>query len=224
MNKTAMWVVGIIVVLGLGYFFFMGSSNSTGTNGMASTSGTSVASTNAPQGPSGTIAELMTHGSSTCTVNNSDANQNTSGTVYIGSGKMRGDFTSNSSVGSVESHMISDGTNVYVWSTGMTQGMKMPISQAQSSKGPNGQPSMYAEKVNYNCQAWSVDQSKFQLPNIKFVTLADMMGGGSAYGASASGGGSAGASAGSGAPSCAMCDAAPAGTQRDQCRAALGCK
>lgn len=207
MNKNLIYgVVGAVVILVLGYFIISNTSSGQNPNG-APTIQTEGAS-------SGTLASLMSMGSVKCDVTNTQAGAQSSGTVYVGGGKMRGDFTSQTSAGAVTSHMISDGTNVYVWSSAMPQGIKMTV--AATAKPGNAQATMYNQNVSYTCSPWSVDASQFILPaGVTFSDMTSMMQGSTGANAGASAGTSAGAN-------CAMCDQAGAG--RDQCRAALGCK
>lgn len=100
-----------------------------------------------------------------------------SGTVYIASsGNMRGDFTSQGSSGTQTSSMIVKDGYSYVWSG--SQGAKMnAASSTNASAGAQAQQSVDLDsQVDYDCQAWSVDQSKFTLPSsVNFVDIEAMM-------------------------------------------------
>jgi hypothetical protein len=177
-----------------------------------------------PQLSKGSIADIVAHGGSVaCTISHAGKEQ-TQGTIYAASGKVRGDFTAQGTKGPVESHMFSDGTTMYVWSSARPQGIKMAIpAGGKPPAGPpgNSQTQLYNETVDYSCAPWSVDATKFVLPqNVSFMDMSAMMGAIKAQGA-------AGAQAkpmGVPAMNCSLCDKAPAGASRDQCRAAMHCQ
>ncbi len=242
MNKSIYIVIAIIILGALGFFLFgsksgmMGGANAT-TTGAAGAAGANVAA--APSTPTGTMADIMARGGNQeCSVTSTAGGQNTSGTVYVGGGKMRGNFTSQTQGGAIQSHMISDGQNVYVWSSLMTQGIEMSVAQAKSGQSSGAQQNLYNQQVNYSCKPWTLDAAQFTLPSgIKFTTMAQMTSGatapkatspssGASAGANSNTSASGGSTSGSGAsaPNCAMCDSAPAGESRDQCKAYFGCK
>ncbi|HTR19203.1 MAG TPA: hypothetical protein VMH91_04495 [Candidatus Paceibacterota bacterium] len=209
MNKTVLWVVAAIIVIGGGYWLYSSGALGGGSGGEMMENSTSTS-----QGQSsGSMKDLLAHGSSQCQVN--DTANGSSGTVYVGNGEMRGDFTSQTQTGTVTSHMISDGQTVYVWSSAAPQGMKMSVSSETSSSGSSSAQDPYNENVNYTCSPWSVDSAEFTLPaGVTFEDMSTMMHG------SASGGASVGANA----AQCAACDQAPNATAKAQCRAALQCQ
>lgn len=105
-----------------------------------------------------------------------------SGTSYISSGKMRGDFTAKTGGSTGTTHMIVDGQTSYVWMDGQTSGYKMDFSamQSNSMKGDvnnTGQVNVDPNRdINYSCTNWSVDSSVFTLPaNVKFTDMSAMM-------------------------------------------------
>lgn len=154
----------------------------------------------------------MAQGNARCTVSSETNGVTSGGTVYVADNRVRGDFTSTlPQTGPVESHMIVRDGFIYTWSSMAPQGMKMAVnneSEAGVSSDPQ-QPSPYEAQYSYECDAWSPDESQFTVPStVTFMEFSAAAG----AGASASG------------PSCAQCDMAPAGTARDQCRAALNCK
>ncbi len=174
----------------------------------------------------GSIKELMARGSSECTVSNKVENSESSGTVYVGNGKMRGDFksvTQNPAM-TIESHMISDGEFIYTWSDAMPQGVKIAVSNAETAGAKqSGQQDMYNAQVNYDCDSWRVDEKKFELPSgVEFMDLGAMMQGMNA-GASANAPTNGAMNPPSKSQQCAMCDGAPE-PQRSQCRQALQCR
>ena len=125
---------------------------------------------------SGTLRELLSMKQDiTCTFN-SDVGGDTSGVVYISDGKMRGDFVSQSSVNAqVESHMILQDSMAYVWSG--SQGAKMDISKLQAdTSGQAGGSVDLDAKVDYTCEDWKKDETKFTLPGtVTFIDIGAMM-------------------------------------------------
>ncbi len=219
MNKTVIGIaVGVVVVAGVGWYVYSGMGGDRMM--MADVSS---------QNERGSMKELMSRASSKCTVSNSTANSESNGTVYVGQGKMRGDFTSvtKSPDMTIESHMISDGDFIYTWSDAMAQGVKIPVASANMSGQPNApkseQVELYNAEVAYDCEPWRVDETQFEIPSsVTFVDMSTMMQGGSA-GASAGAGSAGSMNPPSKSAQCNMCDAAPE-PQRSQCREALQCR
>lgn len=173
-------------------------------------------------------------GSQKCTF--SDSSNNSSGTVYIGSGKMRGDFHSQSDGKTEASHMINDGSYIYMWTDGQQNGYKMSLAvvkqeEAQVTESPstntNVQPSQTVnmqQKSNYSCGPWNLDASVFTLPTkVTFTDYSSMMQGVGAPGVTSSST-QQGAQTHGSAAMCAQCNQAPAGAARNQCLAALHCQ
>jgi hypothetical protein len=125
----------------------------------------------------GTLAELMMRtGSYRCTVNVATDGETgaaqTVGTVYIGNGNMRGDFTTNTTGMTIASHMMSTEGYVYTWSDLMPQGVKMKISTEPSS-GTQGAVDASAS-VDYHCAPWTVEAARFTLPsNVTFTMMGE---------------------------------------------------
>ncbi len=199
MNKGILAAIVGVVVVGAGVWFLMG----TGTPNMPA-----PVNTNAEEGG---IEQLMAQGNARCTVT-SEANGVTSnGVVYVGNGKVRGDFTSTvPQFGAVESHMIVRDGFVYTWSSMATQGIKMAVNSETSVSSDPEQPNPYDATYSYDCDSWTPEEGQFTIPStINFMEF------------SAAAGATAGAS--TSGPSCSQCDMIPAGTARDQCRTALSC-
>jgi hypothetical protein len=147
-----------------------------------------------------------------CTFSQIDASQNISGKVYISGDMMRGSFTmKQSSGGSVDSNMIKSGDQVFVWSG--SQGAKMTFQNMNATSSTNAQSNVNLDqKVNYKCENWKKDDAQFVPPtDVKFIDLSTIVNVGVT------------ASSTTTVNKCAACDAAPAGTVRDQCKKALKC-
>lgn len=105
-----------------------------------------------------------------------------SGTTYISSGKMRGDFSAKAGGQTQITHMIADGQTSYMWMEGQTTGYQMNFSamQGNTTKGEvnnTGQVNVDpSQSMNYNCSNWPTDASVFALPkNIQFTDMSAMM-------------------------------------------------
>ncbi len=212
MNKTSIAIVLAVVLIAAGALYFTRGGK-----------GDSMMQANTESKSMGSIKDLMARGSSECTVSNKVANSESSGTVYVGNGKMRGDFKSvtvNPAM-TIESHMISDGEYIYSWSSAMPQGVKMAVAATQSGQ-PTGQnqQDFYNSQVDYDCNSWRVDESKFEVPSdVTFMDMSSMMNAGAQTGAPNNGS----MNPPSKSNQCNMCDGAPE-PQRTQCREALNCR
>mgnify|MGYP001588210567 CR=1 FL=1 len=208
MNKWILIAVGVLVVIGVGAWVLWGRTG-------AGQSATVVES----QTQSGSIAQLMAQGTSKCEVTSETDGVSSSGTVYVADGKVRGTFTtSGAGVGTVESNMIVRDGFVYVWSDAMPQGIKMSAEASGGAQTGASQPNPYDANYDYNCTRWSPVESQFALPSD--ITFTEF----SVPTAGATGATGATGAAGASGVSCAQCDLAPAGSAREQCRAALNCK
>lgn len=126
---------------------------------------------------SGTLRGLLALGGSwTCTVENKNPGAESTGTVYLSGQMMRGDFMLKNQATS-EAHMIKTGNDMYVWNG--AQGAKMSLdmttpagnTQAKTSNGVD-----LDQKVDYQCQSWTKDESKFAVPSgVNFIDLAAML-------------------------------------------------
>lgn len=117
-----------------------------------------------------------------CTFNESNDISQSSGTVYIANGKMRGDFDSMAQGIAVKSHMIVDGEYSYVWTPDTNQGFKMSITAGEStgasgSSVTQGQQTVdYNQELAYSCEPWTADSSRFSLPSgVVFMDMSTMM-------------------------------------------------
>lgn len=167
-TKTLIGIVVALIVVGGGIWYLSG--HPAGTTG-------GTASGETAEG-SGTLAELMKKGGAyKCEVavkpTQENANTESSGTVYVGGGKMRGDFsTVVAALGgkAVESHMISSEGYVYTWSDLMPQGVKMKVDASGEAPAQQGMDAYTA--VDYRCSPWSVEESRFTVPsNVTFTLM-----------------------------------------------------
>ena len=227
MNRNVMIGVGVAIVLlillGAGGFMMMSKKDQIQVEEKVTSKETQIPTTGVMMSKK-SLKDMMGMGSNqTCTFE--DENQN-SGTVFTGGGKYRADLVSTANGEVINTHMISDGVNVYMWFDGKESGFKMPIAEVEktSSAGDTSttQNVDVNKQVDVNCKGWSVENSKFELPElVEFQDLGAMMKGvvniSPVEGAPTTGGGDVKAA------QCAACNSFPADAKA-QCMAALGCK
>jgi hypothetical protein len=205
-KKTTYAVVAVVVLAVIAVVAF--NMNKTG----APVGGSPVA-----QSPMSMKDLLAKGGSQKCTFANTAAGTESSGVIYLASGRMRGDFTDKASGGQVvESHMIVDGQTTYIWGNQMPQGVKMSSDATTAQGGQTGSGFDVDQALNYKCESWSANQGQFSLPSgITFMDLSAALPG---VGATVPPGGTGGVSA-----QCAQCELIPDASGKAQCRAALSC-
>src|ERR1700683_114218 len=121
-TSTIIAVVIILILLGAGVFYFLGKHAAPQSQSQQSAVHQNQIQQMSTQKKSLFDFFSMT-GSQKCTF--SDSTNKSSGTVYVSGGKMRGDFQSSNNGKTNSSHMLNDGTFVYIWSDGQTNGIKM---------------------------------------------------------------------------------------------------
>ncbi len=109
-----------------------------------------------------------------CTFVHDTETSRSSGEVFVAKGKVRGNFdVSALSIGSqpFKAYMIIVDDESYVWSSVISQGIKMPISQIESQDPDQAADGIsYNSELDYYCLPWSVDSSVFVPPtSVKFV-------------------------------------------------------
>lgn len=209
MSTKVIGVLLAIIVLAGGVYYFTSSGQVPGLMGDRA---------QMPAGPM-SLKELIAGGvSQQCTFSDDSSGAQTAGTVYVGGGKVRGDFSATSQGKVMGMHMIADGVTMHTWIDGMTSGFSTSMDATQS--GTNTQQSFDSDKkIDYRCEPWATDDSKFVLPSgITFQDMAAMM---------------QGTMQGTGAGTvpqmqattaqCQACDQLP-DAQKSACRTALKCQ
>lgn len=186
MNGKIIGVVVVLAILLIGGFFLMGkkamapedTATTTEENGM-------VSDENTPSNTfTGSMRELaMRGGSYKCSVaaSGTEGAGMTNMVVYVDGAQVRTDATmEQGGQGAVESHTITDGQFMYMWSSSMAQGMKMKIPEAgagtggatgSDTTGPN-----YDTRYSYDCDPWSADASVFAPPaDVTFMEMSAAM-------------------------------------------------
>ncbi len=176
MNKNLLIgiVIAVIIIAG-GGLYLTRSSNQTPTSTTSGTPELPDINVTEPSDTKSFLGLMQGIRNQMCTFK--DEAQN-AGAMYSGNGKVRADFTGNAGGTVTNTHMISDGTNVYLWFDGATDGIKMTLEDIEkdTANATNTAKSIDVNKqVDYNCSPWSVDNSKFSLPNITFNDLGAMI-------------------------------------------------
>lgn len=118
-------------------------------------------------------------GTYVCEVDHSSAVDISSGMVYVSGTDVRGDFTSKTAAGTVQSSMLKKGDTVYVWGGGMEQGvmMKATMMEGTAAGAPTtGDVVDMKQEYGWNCTSAAPDASMFALPaGIEFMDLGAMM-------------------------------------------------
>lgn len=126
---------------------------------------------------SGTFAELLARvGSWKCDAKATHDQGASEGTVYMNGGKVRGDFVATMSGQTVNTSFVSMDGYIYTWSDLLPQGMKVKMDAAAGTSG--GQGIDPATPVEYSCEVWIPDESKFALPSMEFFEIGTQGAGG----------------------------------------------
>lgn len=141
--------------------------------------------TGTPAGKKMAFAEFIKSdkGAYKCTVHQSVKNIETTGTVYISSGLLRGDFNANYAGQKMDIMFIMRDGYTYTWNSMMpTMGYKIKndttVAMGDTKASASGQisvstPNEYLNQIgDYNCEKWSVDASVFSVPgNVTFKAM-----------------------------------------------------
>lgn len=186
MNKTILWIIGAIVVVGIVVAIIATSGRKNEAN-MAvpqgsletvSESPNGEAAAPAPGGKKMAFSQFVKQGGSyQCSVDQYLDNYNikTSGTVFLDKGKIRGNFSTNYNGTKIDASTIVRDGFAYTWTSMNSTGYKTPIVEtngsAESSVTVSGNTySFNTDQIgDYNCQEWKADASVFVVPaNITF--------------------------------------------------------
>jgi len=169
-------VVLIVILLAIGGMFVLKSSKTpVAGKSVNNQTATKPQTTNSLKG---TILGLLSGGKNVnCQITYPD-NKGT-GSVYVSDKKFAGDFTMKGSDGKeTTGHMISDGTYMYVWSSGIPTGIKMNIADAKKATQNSGANQSFDvnQEVGLNCNPWAPEASKFTVPtNIAFKDMSQLL-------------------------------------------------
>jgi len=217
MNKKALTTLVVLLVLVIGvygiyrvYHHFQRLSTPAGMQTTTSSGSAQPATT------LGSLKDLMAKGGSETCSYSTDKSQ---GTVYMSGGKVSSDI--NTTVGSVveKAHMIIANNFFYLWMDGKTTGYKMaynpnatPVPAGEKTNNASGMIDPNTQ-MNFKCNSWSVDSTKFDLPAGVTFSAISLPSQGASTGSPAAGGANS---------LCSNCDSL-SGTEKTQCLTALKC-
>ncbi len=217
-TKVLAVVIGVLILLlGIGGFFYLNRSSN---KQMVKETSVNQEKTQNQQTSSLTQASIKSLLASKtpqeCNFSDNSGAAKFTGTIFVANGKASGEFNIQAPSGPIVSHMVSDGTNAYVWTSMSKQGFKMALAEASSAAANNknaGSPDVN-KTFDFKCQNWSLDNSKFTLPtDITFSTF------NMPNTSPAAGGPTTGSPA-----ACSACNSVPEGAQRTACLQALHCQ
>ena len=169
MKKIGLIVVGVAVVATVIYFAMANKKEESSSD--SSTTGQENSQSNDQPSPAAqktSLKDLVAGVSQQCTYNDG----HTEGTVYTSGGKARMEITSVTNGITASFHAIMDGTTYYQWADGQPNGFKFEVNKSSTGSAGPSQNVDVNQQVDYNCQNWPVDASKFVLPaNMEFMDI-----------------------------------------------------
>lgn len=177
MGKTIIGIIAVVVIIAAGFFFFASKAKAPAVGELTTENGAPQQATNTGTGKS--LTELIGLGAAQkCTFDDAVTGGQASGTTYVGDGKVRTDFAAQQGGQPVVGHSIIDGEFSYTWIDGMKDGFKVSIAAgAQQPGATDGAQGIDMQaKLDYRCEPWTFDVSKFKLPtNVTFRDMQAMM-------------------------------------------------
>lgn len=112
-----------------------------------------------------TVQELIAKGQDlSCTFSfDGGGTADTTGTVYVSNGKVRGDYTTVASGQTFVSHVIVRDNAANIWMDGSQDGFTSTLSGQVTTGGNSAAPDINS-KLDYDCAPWTPDETKFALP------------------------------------------------------------
>lgn len=171
MSKTWTWVVVAAVIVVGGYFFMHSqkSGEEMAENQPSQTADNSVPSDNSV-GKKVSFSDFLKQGGAyQCTVNQNVGGTETQGSVYVDNGMVSGTYnTQVQGIAMTSNVLVRDGYS-YSWSSILPgQGFKAKVVASAPANPSAPASSSYSWNANqigdYNCQAWTADSSKFEIP------------------------------------------------------------
>lgn len=168
MSKTtiiSLVVVGVLVIGG--YFVFSNKSAKPEQE-----------ETVTPTGKKMAFSEFLNQGGTyKCEISQKIDKAETRGTIYINGKMIRGEYSIKEQNTNVDSTILVRDGFTYSWTSSFpSEGFKVKMDTNTADNSGISNPSSYgfnAEQIgDYNCEAWTLDQSKFVIPaNITFREL-----------------------------------------------------
>ncbi len=165
MMKTIIWVVVLGVVV-FGVYSLSGKNKINYQQQVASENSQQQSAVGEnPVGKKMAFSEFVKqNGSYQCSVKQATSDFDSSGTVYMNDGKMRGEFTTIAEGINVKSYIIMRDGFIYTWSSAAPKiGFKMAIKADTTNSGTyTWDPKQIGD---YDCSTWTLDESKLTVPS-----------------------------------------------------------
>jgi len=171
----------IIVLVGLGIWYFSSSNvslNTTNPYGAATTSVSTTSTSTATTSHTNTFHSIFTQtGNYECSYESvGGTSVRSSSVIYIADGKMRGEFRTTTNTVTSANFMIYNGGYLYAWKEGATVGTKTTIKTLADLPAiiPTDLTSgkilgVSDNNVSWDCHNWAKDDSVFVIPSyVKF--------------------------------------------------------
>lgn len=220
MNKKISIIIGVVVVIGLVFYFSMNKTSAPSQTELKSEVNNSNDSKTSLQ----SLKDLLAKNEP---VKCEYKSEGATGNFYIANKKVRGDMNIPVDGKTMVSHMIIIDDTSYTWNDGAKTGFKITADKnASTPKNESNPPvdqqsSVDVEKpMAYNCGAWSVDSSYFELPaGVEFSDLSSLM---PTITPESTENKTSKPDTQTKDTKCAACDSVPEST-RAQCKTAMGC-
>lgn len=225
-KKIFFLVISVLVVLSVGVVLYTKKTHVPATKENVPTE----------KGVATSLRVLLQSGATQkCTFSETIPNSSRSGTVYMATGRMRGDFSVPG--GARSAHMITDGLEARFWSDSEIKGV---VVRYRKEEQPLKQDSLQTldidAKIEYSCEAWKAEETLLQSPaDIVFQTaesgIPDITATSSDLESTSSAEwipsgvslGDAGTASGTRSSQCRLCDRVTSSESKEQCIKAFKC-
>lgn len=174
MTKTIISIIVVIAVVTGGYFFFRTDAKKTNEEKVENNSVVQEQ----PAGKKMAFSQFVKQGGAyKCDVKQSLSDMENSGTVYINGVNISGEYSTIAEGKNIQTSFIMKDGYSYTWSSSFpSMGFKVKIpaeTEGNTNANAQGTYSWNADQIgDYNCEPWTVDQSKFTIPTtIKFNVI-----------------------------------------------------
>ncbi len=178
-TKTIIGIVVGLAVIVAGYAFYQSRGGDSLEMGQDVESGTQLAE--GEESPTGKKMDFMSFvkqgGAYKCEVHQTVSGTDTVGTTYINAGMIKGEYNTKVQGMNIDTSFVVRDGYTYSWNSMMPgQGFKAKVVENVGGDASAGTSGSYGFDENtigdYNCEAWTVDSSKFVVPtSITFKTV-----------------------------------------------------
>ncbi|MFH1822352.1 MAG: hypothetical protein ABH830_01475 [Patescibacteria group bacterium] len=177
----------------------------------------------------GSMKDLLTRGKSLkCTYEETrDDGTNTTGVLYIADNKAKSEIEILDGDERSEAFTLFDGDWIYTWASFLPNGTKMNTKELPQGEDYNVQKETdtLEKEMGYKCSSWVKDSSKFQLPDdVEFKDVTEAMADFSDTMEDFTPEDAQTMQEDASERLCEVCDMAPEGEARDECKKNAGCE